>query len=152
MTRRSFEELESDFEFLDDWEDRYKYVIELGKDLPPFDDAFKSDEYKVNGCVSQVWIKSTFTDMDDNCPRMTFIGDSDALIVRGLIAIVASLLSNRSVDDIVGIDAKAALSRLGLHEHLSPQRSNGLTAMVARIKSDAQKARRAPSTASCTID
>ncbi|MGI9463799.1 MAG: SufE family protein [Aestuariivirgaceae bacterium] len=140
MTRRSFEELESDFEFLDDWEDRYKYVIELGKELAPFDDAFKSAEYKVNGCVSQVWIKSTFRDDGGSSPRMSFIGDSDALIVKGLIAIVASLLSDRHVDEIAKTDAKAALTRLGLHDHLSPQRSNGLAAMVARIKSDAEQA------------
>ena len=138
MMHRSFEELESDFEFLDDWEDRYKYVIELGRELPPFEEVFKCDAYKVNGCVSQVWIKSSFADNGQSSPRMSFTGDSDALIVKGLIAIVTALLSDRSVDEIVDTDAKAALSRLGLHDHLSPQRSNGLTAMVARIKSDAQ--------------
>ena len=138
MTLRSFEDLESDFEFLDDWEDRYKYVIELGKDLPAFDDSFKNDVYKVNGCVSQVWIKSSIDEADDK--RMSFIGDSDALIVRGLIAIVMSLLSGRPAADIAKTDARAALTRLGLHEHLTPQRSNGLAAMVARIQSDAELA------------
>ena len=138
MTQRSFEDLESDFEFLDDWEDRYKYVIELGKELPAFDDSLKNDIFKVNGCVSQVWIKSSIAEDDEK--RMSFIGDSDALIVKGLIAIVMSLLSGRPAAEVVKIDARAALSRLGLHEHLTPQRSNGLSAMVARIQSDAEHA------------
>ena len=138
MTQRSFEDLESDFEFLDDWEDRYKYVIELGKELPAFDDSLKNDIFKVNGCVSQVWIKSSIAEDDER--RMSFIGDSDALIVKGLIAIVMSLLSGRPAAEVVKIDARAALSRLGLHEHLTPQRSNGLSAMVARIQSDAEHA------------
>ena len=140
MTERSFAELESDFEFLDDWEERYKYVIELGRELPAFDEACKNDHYKVNGCVSQVWIKSTIVEDDQGVPCMSFIGDSDALIVRGLIAIVRSLLSGRPAQDIVDTDARAALSRIGLHEHLTPQRSNGLSAMVARIQSDARTA------------
>ena len=138
--RRSFADLESDFEFLDDWEDRYKYVIELGRELPPFENEFKTDTYKVNGCVSQVWIKSTYTNDGPDSTRMSFHGDSDALIVKGLIAIVMSLLSDRDVEDIIRTDARSALSRLGLHEHLTPQRSNGLSSMVARIKSDAEKA------------
>lgn len=138
MTQRSFEDLESDFEFLDDWEDRYKYVIELGKELPAFDDGYKNDVYKVNGCVSQVWIKSSIS--EDEEKRLQFIGDSDALIVKGLIAIVMSLLSGRPAAEVAKTDARAALSRLGLHEHLTPQRSNGLAAMVARIQSDAQHA------------
>lgn len=138
MTQRSFEDLESDFEFLDDWEDRYKYVIELGKELPAFDDRLKNDIFKVNGCVSQVWIKSSIAEDDEK--HMSFIGDSDALIVKGLIAIVMSLLSGRPAAEVVKTDARAALSRLGLHEHLTPQRSNGLSAMVARIQSDAEQA------------
>lgn len=138
MTQRSFEDLESDFEFLDDWEDRYKYVIELGKELPAFEDSLKNDIYKVNGCVSQVWIKSSITEDDEK--RLSFVGDSDALIVKGLIAIVMSLLSGRPAAEVVRIDARAALQRLGLHEHLTPQRSNGLSAMVARIQSDAKHA------------
>ena len=137
MAARSFEDLVSDFEFLDDWEDRYKYVIELGKDLPPFDDALKCDAYKVNGCVSQVWIKSSYDQDDAGKTTMTFIGDSDALIVKGLIAVVMSLMSGRNTEEIVATDARAALGQLGLNEHLSPQRSNGLAAMVARIQSDA---------------
>ena len=138
MTQRSFEDLESDFEFLDDWEDRYKFVIELGKELPAFEDSYKNDAYKVNGCVSQVWIKSSIAEDDEK--RMSFIGDSDALIVKGLIAIVMSLLSGRPAAEVIETDARAALSQLGLHEHLTPQRSNGLTAMVARIQSDAEHA------------
>ena len=141
MTDRKFEDLESDFEFLDDWEDRYKYVSELGKELPDFDEKDKSDQFKVNGCVSQVWIKSSIKEDAGGARRMSFVGDSDALIVRGLIAIVRSLLSDRCVDEIVKTDAKAALARLGLHEHLTPQRSNGLAAMVARIQSDAAAAK-----------
>lgn len=138
MTQRSFADLESDFEFLDDWEDRYKYVIELGKELPEFDDKYKNDIYKVNGCVSQVWIKSSISEDDEK--RLDFIGDSDALIVKGLIAIVMALLSGRPAAEVIKTDARAALTRLGLHEHLTPQRSNGLTAMVARIQSDAEHA------------
>ena len=140
MTERSFEDLESDFEFLDDWEDRYKYVIELGKDLPFFDENLKCDAFKVKGCVSQVWIKSSIDLGHDDGPRLSFIGDSDALIVKGLIAIVMTLLSGRPASEVVEIDARAALSRLGLHDHLTPQRSNGLSAMVARIQADAQQA------------
>lgn len=139
MKERTFADLESDFEFLDDWEERYKYVIELGKELPDFDEALKCDEYKVNGCVSQVWIRSQMNG-DGNTRRMSFTGDSDALIVRGLIAIVRTLLSGRPPQEILGIDAREHLGRLGLHEHLTPQRSNGLMAMVTRIKADAAQA------------
>lgn len=149
MAKRTFEELENDFAFLDDWEERYRYVIELGRELPEFDDAFKTDAYKVNGCVSQVWIRSQ-TNGDGDRPRMSFTGDSDALIVRGLIAIVMTLLSGRPPQEILDTDAREHLSRLGLHEHLTPQRSNGLTAMVARIKSDAAQAVSRPSVVEST--
>ena len=148
MSTRSFADLESDFEFLDDWEDRYKFVIELGRELPPFDHDCKTDEFKVNGCVSQVWIKSSFSRNSDGIECMSFIGDSDALIVRGLIAVVRTLLSDRPVEEIVSTDARAALSRLGLNEHLTPQRSNGLAAMVARIQGDAKAQSALPETAS----
>ena len=137
MAARSFDDLISDFEFLDDWEDRYKYVIELGKELPVLEEAYKCDAYKVNGCVSQVWIKSSLDTDDAGNTTLSFIGDSDALIVKGLIAVVMTLLSGRTADEIVATDARAALGQLGLNEHLSPQRSNGLAAMVARIQSDA---------------
>jgi cysteine desulfuration protein SufE len=137
MTAPSFDDLVSDFEFLDDWEERYKYVIELGKALPEFDEAYKCDAYKVNGCVSQVWIRSALETDDGGDTIMTFAGDSDALIVKGLIAVVMSLLSGRKVQEIVNTDARAELAKLGLNEHLSAQRSNGLAAMVARIQADA---------------
>ena len=139
MQQQKFEDLESDFTFLDDWEERYKYVIELGRDLPDFDDAYKCDTYKVNGCVSQVWIRSE-VNVEDGEKRLFFTGDSDALIVKGLIAIVMTLLSGQRPQDIADIDAREHLSRLGLHEHLTPQRSNGLRALVERIKSDAAAA------------
>ena len=124
-----------DFEFLDDWEDRYRYVIDLGKDLPPFPDSARTPRNKVQGCVSQVWLETTTGDGED--PVMHFIGDSDAHIVRGLVAIILALYSGRRASDIAGIDAEALLKKLGLDEHLTPQRANGLRSMVARIRRDA---------------
>ncbi len=125
----------SDFEFLDDWEDRYRYVIDLGKELPPYPDDARDAAHKVQGCVSQVWLKTLRGEGDD--PKIEFLGDSDAHIVRGLVAIVLALYSGRRASEIAGIDAEATLKKLGLDEHLTPQRSNGLRAMVARIRREA---------------
>jgi len=138
-TRRalSFEEILADFEFLDDWEDRYRYVIELGRKLEPLPEADRSAANKVQGCVSQVWL-STHVDQSGDAPRLTFIGDSDAHIVRGLVAILFSLYSGKTADEIVSIDAGQSLGLLHLNEHLTPQRSNGLMAMVKRIRTDAE--------------
>jgi cysteine desulfuration protein SufE len=133
----SFEEILADFELLDDWEDRYRYVIELGRKLAPLPEDDRSAANKVQGCVSQVWL-STHVDRSGATPRLSFIGDSDAHIVRGLIAILFSLYSGRTAGEIVQIDAAERLGLLHLNEHLTPQRSNGLMAMVRRIGTDAE--------------
>jgi len=135
----SIDAIKDDFGFLDDWEDRYRYVIELGRKLAPLDEASRTPANKVQGCASQVWIATRMEGSPDN-PKLEFAGDSDALIVKGLIAIVFALLSGRPAREIIATDAHAVLDSLGLKEHLTPQRSNGLASMVARIKSDAQRA------------
>ncbi|PIC01021.1 SufE family protein [Caulobacter sp. X] len=132
----ALDELADEFELLGDWEERYRYVIELGKDLAPLTDAERSEENKVRGCASQVWLV-TEPQADGT---LAFRGDSDAHIVSGLVAIILRLYSGRAPADIVAFDAKAALDRLGLSEALSSQRSNGLKSMVARIQRDAQEA------------
>jgi cysteine desulfuration protein SufE len=124
-----------DFEFIDDWEERYRYVIDLGRDLPPFPESARTAANKVQGCVSQVWLETSRGEGGD--PVMTFVGDSDAHIVRGLVAIMLALFSGRRASEIARLDAEAVLKRLGLDEHLTPQRANGLRAMVARIRRDA---------------
>lgn len=126
----AFEAIVSDFEFLDDWEDRYGYVIEMGKKMPPMPDALKGPETKVDGCASQVWIAPRLG--PDG--RLGFVGDSDALIVRGLIAVLHALLSDRPAAEILATDAQAQFARLGLDQALSAQRSNGLRAMMARLR------------------
>ncbi len=128
MATEAFEDLAEDFEFLDDWEDRYAHVIELGKAMDPLEDAFKVPATKVEGCASQVWL---MPEIKDGIFR--FRGDSDALIVRGIVAVLTKLYNDVPVDEVPRIDAQAELGRLGLHEHLSAQRSNGLRAMVERI-------------------
>ncbi len=139
MSAQTFKELEADFDLLDDWEERYRYVIELGRMLPPFADADRTAATKVQGCVSQVWIKSHLERRDGKA-ILHFVGDSDALIVRGLIAILRILFNEREASDVVATDAGDKLARLGLNDHLTPQRSNGLAAMVRRIKADAATA------------
>ena len=130
-----------DFEFIDDWEERYRYVIDLGRDLPAFPDSARTPANKVQGCVSQVWLETSRGDGND--PIMQFVGDSDAHIVRGLVAIMLALFSGRRASEIASLDAEAVLKRLGLDEHLTPQRANGLRAMVARIRRDALAAQAA---------
>lgn len=134
MTIPSFADLLSDFEILDDWEDRYKYVIELGGHLPEFSEDHRTAENKVQGCASQVWL-NTVAEEDRT---LTFTGDSDALIVKGLIAVLLSIYSGKKADEILDIDAKDVLGKLGLQEHLTSQRSNGLFSMVERIRKDAE--------------
>jgi cysteine desulfuration protein SufE len=129
-------ELTDEFELLGDWEERYRYVIELGKDLAPLTDAERTDPYKVRGCASQVWLV-TEPQADGT---LAFRGDSDAHIVRGLIAILLRLYSGRPPAEILAFDANAAFARLGLAGALSAQRSNGLASMVARIRRDAETA------------
>jgi cysteine desulfuration protein SufE len=143
MTQASrIDELVSDFALLEEWEDRYRYVIELGRDLESLPDSERTPENKVQGCVSQVWITTEVQDAN-GAPILVFRGDSDAHIVRGLIAILFMLFSGRTADEILSCDAPAVLARLGLDEHLTPQRSNGLFAMVKRIQADAEAAKAA---------
>lgn len=132
----SLDELREDFAYLDDWEDRYKHVIELGRALPPMPDALKSPATKVSGCASQVWIYSRVEDAPEG-KKLAFQGDSDALIVKGLIAIAFMIYAPLTAEDIAKTDAVPIFAELGLKDHLTPQRSNGLASMVARIKSDA---------------
>ncbi|MEX0838090.1 MAG: SufE family protein [Parvibaculum sp.] len=139
----SIQDLIDDFAFLDDWEERYRYVIELGRELEPLSEAEHAPENKVQGCVSQVWLISEPVKGADGAPRLHFRGDSDAHIVRGLIAILMRLYSDRTPAEILEIDARAIFGQLGLDAHLTPQRSNGLYSMVARIEADA-KAHLAP--------
>lgn len=129
MTTEAFDEIAETFDFLDDWEERYRHVIELGKAMEPMDPALHVPATKVEGCASQVWIMPRIED-----GRFDFQGDSDALIVRGLIAVLHALYSGLPVAQVGQVDAQAALARLGLDEHLSAQRSNGVRAMVGRIR------------------
>lgn len=129
-----FAEIRDNFEFLTDWEDRYRYIIELGRTLEPLSDDERNDGSKVHGCASQVWLV-----LDDvsTASALQFRGDSDAHIVRGLLAIVLSLYNGKPSERAQALDAHGALKELGLEEHLSPQRSNGLKAMLERIRDEA---------------
>ena len=133
--------IRSDFAILDDWEDRYRYVIELGRALPPLADDLRSPKNKVQGCASQVWLVSHGEPASaGEAPRLTFEGDSDAHIVKGLIAILFAMFDGQPADAILARDAPAVFAELGLKDHLTPQRSNGLASMVARIRADARTA------------
>lgn len=134
----TLEEIRENFSLLDDWEDRYGYVIELGKELEPLSEGDHSEENKVRGCVSQVWLKPHLS-ADKVDPVLTFLGDSDALIVRGLIAILHATYSGKHVSEVLSIDPEAIFSELNLREHLTPQRSNGLRSMVERLRKIAQE-------------
>ncbi len=140
---QTIEDLISDFELLDNWEDRYRHVIELGRALPAMDEAFKTAATKVSGCASQVWIRTTAFDGPLG-RRLHMLGDSDALIVKGLIAVVFIMFEPLTAAEIVSYDALKQFGRLGLKDHLTPQRSNGLASMVARIKADAAASVRPP--------
>ncbi|UUV04638.1 MULTISPECIES: SufE family protein [Ruegeria] len=134
MATPAFEEIVEDFEFLEDWEDRYRHVIEQGKAMEPLDDAFKVPATKVHGCASQVWLHPMI-----DSGVFKFDGDSDALIVRGLIAVLRALYNGLPVAEVPKVDAGAELARLGLNDHLSAQRSNGLRSMIERIRQVAQE-------------
>lgn len=137
----TFAELEENFALIDDWEDRYRYVIELGRALPPMPDALKSDHHKVRGCASQVWLVVEAAPAEPGRPPVLHIqGDSDAHIVRGLVAILLAIYQDRPADEIAGHDALGDFAKLGLKDHLTPQRSNGLASMVARIRNEAKEA------------
>ena len=131
----TIEQIVDDFAVLDDWDERYRYIIELGRKMPPFPGALRTGAAKVRGCASQVWLVATRQD-----GKLAFAGDSDALIVRGLIAILLRIYSGKTPQEILAIDAKKILGTLGLDTHLSQQRSNGLFSMVERIRADARAA------------
>jgi len=134
------EEIIGNFSVLDDWDDRYRYLIELGRELPPLPDTAHSAANKVQGCASQVWLDTTVRRNGAGGPVLIFEGDSDAHIVRGLIAILFAVYSGKTAKDILATDAIKLFEGMGLREHLTPQRSNGFRSMVERIRSDARAA------------
>ena len=136
----SIDEIIANFELLDDWDDRYRYLIELGRALPPLPETARNDANKVRGCASQVWLATSIKPNGAAGPVLTFAGDSDAHIVRGLIAVLFALFSGKGAKDILATDAIALFEKLGLREHLTPQRSNGFRSMVDRIRRDASAA------------
>lgn len=138
----TFDEIAENFELFDDWEDRYRYVIDLGKELPELAEARRTSAAKVEGCASQVWLVPEVRD-DADGQRLFFEGDSDAMIVRGLIAVLISLISGQKLSDIQAMDIRSELARLQLDQALSAQRSNGLRAMVTRIEDIARGAQAA---------
>jgi cysteine desulfuration protein SufE len=140
-TMPTIDEIIDNFSLLDEWDDRYRYVIELGRGLEPLSERDRTEANKVQGCASQVWLATTARPDGPKGPVLIFSGDSDAHIVRGLIAILFAQFSGKPADDILSADAIALFERLGLREHLTPQRSNGFRSMVERIRSDAQAAR-----------
>ena len=134
MSTVSIDQIIADFDLLDDWEDRYRYLIELGRNLPPLPDAERSDKNKVRGCASQVWLATHAGS------TMHFEGDSDALIVRGLVAIAIALFDGKTPEEVLATDAEATFERMDLRAHLTAQRSNGLRSLVDRIRADARAA------------
>ncbi len=138
--KMTIDDIIGNFELLDEWEDRYRYLIELGRTLEPLPKDAYSDENKVRGCASQVWLETTRGQDASGAPVLTFRGDSDAHIVRGLVALVLALYSGRRAQEIGETDAAPLFKQLGLAEHLTPQRANGLRAMVERIKREAKEA------------
>lgn len=137
-------DISADFALLDDWEDRYRYLIELGRTLEPLPQPLRTDVNKVRGCASQVWL-ATDIQRRNGAEVFTFLADSDAHIVRGLIAILSAIYNGQPLDEVPAIDPEPIFDGLGLKEHLTPQRSNGLASMVARIQADAAAAAEAQS-------
>ena len=140
LTIMTIDEITANFALLDDWDDRYRYVIELGRTLEPLPEAARADAHKVSGCASQVWLMTNIEREGPGAPVLRFTGDSDAHIVRGLIAILFAVYSGKPARQILDFDALALFDRLGLREHLTPQRSNGFKSMVGRIRDEARKA------------
>ncbi|MEJ0052643.1 MAG: SufE family protein [Methylovirgula sp.] len=136
----SLDEIIENFSYLDDWEDRYRYVIELGRTLEPIDESARTDANKVLGCASQVWLETHVDHGGQGEPILSFRADSDAHIVRGLIALILALYSGKTSADILATDAEALFDKLGLSAHLTRQRTNGTRSMVERIKRDARRA------------
>jgi len=141
----TIDDILENFTLLDEWDDRYRYIIELGRGLAPLPETARTDTNKVQGCASQVWLQTNIRPNGASGPALTFVGDSDAHIVRGLIAILFALYSGKSAKEILSLDPFATFDALGLREHLTPQRSNGLRSMVNRIRSDASAAQMAVS-------
>ena len=135
----TIDEIRDNFALLEEWDDRYRYVIELGRMLDPLPEAEHSPDNKVQGCVSQVWLSKRI-DRSKSEPRLNYLGDSDAHIVRGLIAILFALYSDKRAKEILDTDALALFDRIGLRENLTPQRSNGLRSMIERIRAEARAA------------
>lgn len=133
----NLEEILDNMEFLENWEDKYKYIIELGQSINNFDDALKNNSTKVNGCLSQVWLYSKINQNKNGEKVLNFVGDSDAFIVKGLIAILIAIYSEKKPSEILDIKHEDIFTKFGLQNHLSPQRSNGLLSMIQRIKDDA---------------
>ena len=139
MEQSSIDEIVANFDLLDECDDRYRYLIELARTLPPLPEADRNDANKVRGCASQVWLATSVKPNGASGPVLSFVGDSDAHIVRGLIAVLFALFSGKGAKDIVSTDAVALFEKLGLREHLTPQRSNGFRSMVERIRTDARE-------------
>jgi cysteine desulfuration protein SufE len=135
----TIDEIRDNFELLDEWDDRYRYVIELGRTLEPMSEEEHSAQNKVQGCTSQVWLARKVDRGADNEPVLHYVGDSDAHIVRGLVAILLTLYSDKTAKEILDTDALALFDEFGFRQHLTPQRSNGLRAMVERIRRDASE-------------
>ena len=133
----TIDEVIENFDLMEEWDDRYRYLIELGRTLAPLPDASRNDANKVRGCASQVWLSTSVRPNGASGPVLTFIGDSDAHIVRGLIAVLFALYSGKGAKEILATDAIAVFEKLGLRDHLTPQRSNGFRSMVDRIRKDA---------------
>ncbi len=140
QTAAKIDEIVENFNFLDEWEDRYRYLIELGRGLEPLDDAAHNENNKVRGCVSQVWLETRVETDLSGCPVLYLKGDSDAHIVRGLVALILTLYSGQTASRILATDAEGLFDSLDLAAHLTPQRSNGVRSMVERIKNDARSA------------
>ncbi len=140
MEQSSIDEIIENFDLLEEWDDRYRYLIELGRTLPPLPDGDRNESNKVRGCASQVWLATSVKPNGGTGPILSFVGDSDAHIVRGLIAVLFALYSGKGAKDIVATDAVALFEKLGLRDHLTPQRSNGFRSMVDRIQRDANAA------------
>jgi len=140
MDQPPIAEIVENFDLMEEWDDRYRYLIELGRALPPLPEAARNDLNKVQGCASQVWLSTSVKPNGSAGPVLTFVGDSDAHIVRGLIAVLFALFSGKAAKDILSTDAVALFEKLGLRDHLTPQRSNGFRSMVERIRRDANAA------------
>ena len=140
MDQPPIAEIVENFDLLEEWDDRYRYLIELGRALPPLPEDARNDANKVRGCASQVWLSTSVKPNGGEGPVLSFEGDSDAHIVRGLIAVLFALYSGKAAKDILSTDAVALFEKLGLRDHLTPQRSNGFRSMVDRIRRDASAA------------